>query len=184
MKIKKMEENIEIPSGVEVSIDKSVFKIKGPKGELSREFKHPRIKMEKKENGITFASENATKREKKMIGTFKAHIRNMVKGVTEGNVYRLKICSGHFPMNVSVSGTDFIVKNFLGEKIPRMLKICEGVKVKVEGQEVVVETADKEKAGQTAAEIETLTRIKGRDRRIFQDGIYIINKDGKDMLKQ
>lgn len=183
MKARKMEETVEIPSEVESEVDKFTVKLKGPKGESSREFKHPKIRIEKKEGKVILSSENATKREKKMIGTFKAHIRNMIKGVTECHTYRLKICSGHFPMNVSVSGTDFIVKNFLGEKIPRILKLKEGVKVKVEGQEVVVESVNKEAAGQTAADIEKLTTIKGRDKRIFQDGVYIINKDGKDMLK-
>ena len=105
----------------------------------------------------------------------------MIKGVAEGHVYRLKICSGHFPMNVSVSGNEFSVANFLGEKTPRKLSVKEGASVKVEGQEVVVESMNKELAGQTAADIELLTKVKGRDRRIFQDGIFIINKDGKEL---
>jgi len=146
---------------------------------MPQDFKHPRVKLEKKEGGIMLTSDNATKREKKMIGTFKSHIKNMIKGTTEGHIYRLKICSGHFPMNASVSGQDFIVKNFLGEKTPRVLKIREGAKVKIEGQEVIVESNSKDTAGQVSADIEKLTVIKGRDRRIFQDGIYIINKDGK-----
>ncbi|HLC99276.1 MAG TPA: 50S ribosomal protein L6, partial [Candidatus Nanoarchaeia archaeon] len=84
-------------------------------------------------------------------------------------------------MNVSVSGNEFNVANFLGEKTPRKLKIKDGVKVKVEGEFVVVEGIRKEDAGQVAANIEILTKVKGRDRRIFQDGIYIIEKDGKQM---
>jgi large subunit ribosomal protein L6 len=103
----------------------------------------------------------------------------MIKGATEGHVYKLKVCSGHFPMNVAVAGKDFVVKNFLGEKKPRQVAIKEGVDVKVEGEIVTVESCDKELAGQTAADIETLTRITNRDLRIFQDGIYITEKDGK-----
>ena len=61
------------------------------------------------------------------------------------------------------------------------MKIKEGVKVAVEGDKVKVEGTDKELVGQTAANIETLTKIKGRDRRIFQDGIFIINKGGKEL---
>lgn len=183
MKLKKMEEEVEIPAGVDAVVEKSLVKVKGPKGESKRDFRHPRVTLVKKDNKIFLSSENATKKEKKMIGSFKAHLKNMMKGAKEGHVYRLRICSGHFPMNVSISGNDFTVKNFLGEKIPRTLKLKEGAKVKIDGTEITVEGANKEIAGQTAADIETLTIIKGRDRRVFQDGIYIINKDGKDMLK-
>jgi large subunit ribosomal protein L6 len=84
-------------------------------------------------------------------------------------------------MNVSVSGDTFAIKNFLGEKVPRTLKIKEGVTVKVEGTDVTVESTDIEKAGQVAADIEQLTRITNRDIRIFQDGIYIVEKSRKPL---
>jgi len=122
---------------------------------------------------------NTTKKEKKNIGAYNAHIKNMIKGLKEPYNYVLKICSGHFPMNVSVSNDEFIVKNFLGEKTPRVLKLKKKVKVKVEGDQVIVESADKELAGQTAAAIEKLCKITNRDPRIFQDGIWIISKAGK-----
>lgn len=183
MKLKKMQEEIEIPAGVEAQVDKNLVTIKGKKGELKKMFPHHKVNLERKEKMIIISSDNATKREKMVMGSFSAHINNMMKGVVDGHTYRLKICSGHFPMNVSVSGQDFIVKNFLGEKVPRVLKLKGGVSVRIEGSDVVVESPDKELAGQAAADIEKLTTIKGRDLRIFQDGIYITNKDGKDMSK-
>ena len=73
----------------------------------------------------------------------------------------------------------FVVKNFIGEKVPRTVSINEGVSVKIEGTEIVVEGFDKEKTGQMAASIEQMTRRPGFDERIFQDGIYLIEKDGK-----
>lgn len=82
-------------------------------------------------------------------------------------------------MNVSVSNDQFTVKNFLGEKTPRILKLKKDVKVKVEGDQVIVESVDKELAGQTAADIEILCKITNRDPRIFQDGIWVISKAGK-----
>ena len=176
-----IQEKIEIPKETEISIVGGIVSVKGPKGEISRKLVHPRIKIEIKDSDVLLVSENATKREKTMIGTFKAHIRNMIKGVSEGHVYKLKICSGHFPMNVSVSGEDFIVKNFMGETIPRKLKIRKGVDVKVEGNDVVVESVEKELAGLTASSIEKLTKRPGFDNRIFQDGIHIYIKDGKEI---
>ncbi len=61
------------------------------------------------------------------------------------------------------------------------MKLKEGVSIKVEGDMINVESIDKGLAGQTAADIEQLTRRTNYDTRIFQDGIYIINKDGKEI---
>ncbi|RLE45007.1 50S ribosomal protein L6 [Candidatus Woesearchaeota archaeon] len=173
-----IEVKLDIPEGVSVSYEDGVVCVKGPLGELKRSLFYPGVDI-KVDDKITIRSSKATKREKKMIGTFRAHIKNMFKGVTEGHVYKLKVCSGHFPMSVSVEGDEFVVKNFFGEKAPRKLKIPEGVKVKVDGNDVIVESVDKELAGRTASDIEQLTRRVGFDKRIFQDGIYIYYKDGK-----
>ena len=179
MKVEKLEQTVKVPEGVTVSIESNNVTVKGEKGEFSRRFADPRVEINMADNNVIVLAKNATKREKKRIFTYVVHIKNMINGVKDGHVYKLKICSGHFPMNVEATENQVSVKNFLGEKIPRVLKIKEGATVKIEGTEIVVESIDKEKAGQTAADIEKLTRIKGRDLRIFQDGIYIIEKSGK-----
>lgn len=182
MRIKEIVEKIEIPEGIDVDVDRNKITIKGPKGTVSREFLYPNIIIKKENNNLSLISKDATKREKRMIGTFKSHIKNMVKGVKEGVTYKLKICSTHFPMNVSVSNNELIVKNFFGERSPRKLKIIDGVNVKIEGDIIIVSGADKELVGRTAGSIELLCRITDKDRRIFQDGIYIIEKDGKKIV--
>lgn len=174
-------EEIEMPEGVEAKLD-DFLAVKGPKGENKKKLKSPKVTLGLVDGKIVLESKKATKREKKLLNTFAAHIKNMIKGVTEGHFYELKICSGHFPMNVSVSGDELVIKNFLGENSPRKTKLNPGVKVTVEGDKIRVESASKELAGQTAANIEKLTKIKARDRRIFQDGIFIVNKDGKELL--
>jgi len=181
MKVKKLESFIEIPNEIEVSLKNSLLTIKGKKGEIIRSFVNPNIKISLENKKIKFSATNATKREKKLMNCFISHVRNMIRGVSEGHIYKLKICSGHFPMNANVQGKEFIVKNFLGEKYPRKLLLKENVNVKIDGEIITVESCYKELAGQTAADIEQLTKIKGRDLRIFQDGIWIINKDGKDI---
>ncbi|MBR9675779.1 50S ribosomal protein L6 [Candidatus Woesearchaeota archaeon] len=181
MKVEKYVDSVEVPQGVSASYESGIFKVSGEKGEVSKKLFYPNLKVGVSSDKVVFEYANATKREKKIISTYKAHLRNLFRGVIEGHTYELKICSGHFPMNVSIKDDSFIVKNFIGEKVPRTYKIRDGVKVKIDGDKIIVEDVNKEKAGQTAADIEQLTRRTGFDRRIFQDGIYITLKDGKKL---
>jgi len=181
MRLEKIEEEIEAPKGIEVSLERNEIAFKTDKGELRRRLLSKSIELSIEGNIVKLFANKPSKREKKMIGTFKAHLKNMIKGLTEGHVYKLKICSGHFPMNVSVSNNEFVIKNFFGESIPRKLKIIEGVDVKVEGDLVTVSSINKEHAGQAAGSIENLTRRAGFDRKVYMDGIYIIDKDGKEI---
>ena len=137
--------------------------------------------IESKNDSIILKAGKFSKVKKKLINSYAAHVKNMIKGGLEGHKYMLKICSGHFPMNVSVNKNEFTVKNFLGEKVPRVLKLKEGATVKVEGDKIIVESASKETAGQISADIEQLTRRTRYDLRVFQDGIYITDKDGKEI---
>ena len=179
-----VKEFVELPEGVSASFADDVLLIKGPKGEVKKNFFHQNIVVKIEESKVVVSCPLATRREKKIIFSWLAHIRNMIRGSLEPFVYKLKICSGHFPMNVSVSNDNFIVKNFLGEKSPRVLKIKSGVGVKVSGDVVSVESVDKELAGNVASDIEFLTLTRGRDLRIFQDGIYITDKPGRLMKNE
>ncbi|MBI5398009.1 50S ribosomal protein L6 [Candidatus Woesearchaeota archaeon] len=179
MASEKFEIQQSIPVGITITVNGYSVTVKGPQGEVTKTFPHKMIKITAADGTIKLSCASATKREVTMAYTFNAHIKNMMAGVQHGHTYKLKVCSGHFPMSVSLSGDTLSVKNFLGEKIPRTLKIKKGAHVKVEGNEVSVESSDKELAGQVAADIEQLTRVTNRDNRIFQDGIYITNKSGK-----
>lgn len=176
----RIEEEMEIPDGIQVSAGKEIA-VKGPKGAMKRELYYPGVEIKAEGKKLIFACKKATKREKKMIYTYMAHIANMFKGVQTPWVYKLKVCTGHFPMTVNLSGNALLVKNFLGEKVPRKMILKQGVSVKVDGKDITVESIDKELAGATASEMELLTVVSKRDRRIFQDGIFIIEKAGKPL---
>jgi len=178
-KNEKLTDSIQLPQGVQASINLGEVRIKGPKGEVVRRLLDPKTNIEAKEDKIIISSPRSTKRDKRTIGTFGAHIRNMIRGVEKPFVYKLKVCSGHFPITVTVGKGDITIKNFLGEKVPRTAKLRQDVSVKLDGDIITVESADKEATGQIAAKIEQLTKVRNRDLRIFQDGIYIIEKDGK-----
>lgn len=181
VKRNKIEESVKLPEGVQVKVVNSEVQIKGPQGEVKRTFISLMCSIDSKDNKISVYSKRDTKKEKKELYAFIAHIKNMIKGVKTPYLYKLKICSSHFPMNVSVSGNKFSVKNFIGEKLPRELQIHQNVEVKVSGDEIVVKSCDKELAGETASNIELLTNIKSKDRRVFQDGIFISEKPAKDL---
>ena len=173
---------IEIPEGVEVNVEENTVNVKGPEGENSKWFFMKNIEVKVKDNKIIVGQKKATKKEKKMINTIKAHLENMVKGVKEKFEYKLKVCSSHFPMTVESSGRELTINNFLGEKKPRKTTVPEGAEVNVDKETITIKSTDKEVAGQAAATIERATQIRKKDRRIFQDGIYITNKAGEDIV--
>ena len=182
VKVKKeIKAEMGIPDGITVEIDGALIKVNGKAGAVVKNLFNPNVKIVKEDKKIVLKALKSTKREQKLVNSFKAHIKNMLQGANETYNYKLKICSGHFPMNVSVKGNELIVKNFFGEKIPRVLKIKEGANVKVEGDIVVVESPNKEIAGQVSADIEQLVRRTKYDNRIFQDGIWIFEKLGKEI---
>ncbi len=181
MKIKELKREIRIPEGIDVKIEGKIINAKGPMGENSRRFLYPKFKLSQEEDKIILLSVNATKKEKTMIGTYSAHVRNLLYGVKDGFDYKLKICSGHFPMTVSFKENTVMISNFMGEKIPRKAKIFNGVDIKVEGDTILVKGCDSERVGQSAANIELATRRTGFDKRVFQDGCYIISKAGREI---
>lgn len=174
-------ENVQLPDNVKASYENSVLTLKGPNGENKKSFATGEISIKTAEGSIIIAYGKGGKRSKKSVQTIKAHIRNMIKGVQEGHTYKLKMCAGHFPMSATISGNELVVKNFIGEKHPRRLGISPEVKASVDGQEIILKSANKEAAAQCAAAIEHLTKRAGFDRRIFMDGIFITNKDGKEV---
>ena len=193
---KDLNREIEVPEGVVVSVSGNEFTVKGNGKELVRSFDMGKIKAEVQDGKIVLVAKGATRRESKMIGTAWAHLKNMIKGVGEDFVYTLEVCNAHFPMNVTVQpaakqpvvrgfggsgvrGDVVVIKSFLGETTQRVAKILPNVNVDIKGSVITVSSYDLEAAGQTAANLEKATRLTGRDRRIFQDGIFITEKNGR-----
>jgi len=175
----KIESTIAIPDGVSVTKDGNTVKVKGPRGELSRNFAYPSVIIAIGEGVVSVSTEYPRTKDKAMVGTFAAHIRNMIKGVTVGFTYTLKIVFSHFPMKVAVKDNRVEINNYMGGHAPRYADIVGGCKVKVTGSDVTVEGNSIEGCGQTAANIERATSRLGFDKRIFQDGIYIVHKSHK-----
>ncbi|AYK15583.1 MAG: 50S ribosomal protein L6 [Methanosarcina flavescens] len=174
--VKEIARTIEIPEGISVSFSQDVFTVRGPLGTVERKLWYPGIKIDVREGEVVVDAVSSRKEQKAMVGTFTSHIKNLIKGVNEGFECKMSIVYSHFPMQVKVDGKSFIIGNFLGEKKPRVAKILGETKVKVTGNEVTITGINKEDVGQTAANIEQKTKIRRFDPRIFQDGIYIVQK--------
>jgi large subunit ribosomal protein L6 len=172
-----IKEEIKIPAGVSVTIEGKTVHVKGQKGSMSKVLTHPRILLTVTGNVVQISCSQAPRRkDKALIGTFKAHIRNMIKGVSQGYECKMKTVFSHFPIKTSVEGKYLLIQNFLGERFPRRAEILESVKVDIKGETITLTAIDKEKVGQTAVNIERATKVKNRDIRVFQDGIYIVKR--------
>jgi len=171
-----LKEEIPIPEGVDVTINNEVV-VTGPQGELKRKFKSRNIKITRDNDKIILEAPFPKKRDKAMLGTIKSHINNMIIGLTDGFIYKMKIVYAHFPMTVKAANDKVTIENFLGERYPRTANIIGTAQVKVQGDEVVITGVNKEDVGQTMANLEQATKIKGKDPRVFQDGIYLVAKE-------
>ena len=172
-----MEKQLTIPEGVGVEIDGKTVKISGEKGNLERTFKHfYDIKIEKKGEEVIVSSKSDKRKVRSMIGTIRAHMRNMIEGVQNEHVKKMKVIYSHFPVTIKTEGNKILITNFLGEKLPRVAKIVGDAKIDVKGQDITVTGLDKEDVGQTCGNLEQACRITKFDRRVFQDGIYPVKE--------
>lgn len=177
------ERTLKIPDGIEAKLTGMTLSVKGAKGELKREFAHNIVRMEVKNGEIRMFCESDRKRQRAVVGTWEAHVKNMFKGASKGWHAQLKLVYSHFPVKMSVSGEKFTVSNFLGEKKDRVTHVYPGVKVEIKKEFLELTGINKESVGQTAANIEQACKIRKKDRRVFSDGIWITKKpymEGED----
>jgi large subunit ribosomal protein L6 len=172
---------IKIPEGVEANVSANTIVIKGKLGEVKKTFPAEKIKIKKKDDAVVLSVDSENRKQRAMLGTWSGHVQNMIHGVTDGVEYKMKVVYSHFPMTVKTQGENVLIENFLGERFPRKTRILPNVTVNVKGQDITVKGFDLDNVAQTAANIEQVTRIRRLDPRVFQDGIYIIEKDGKEI---
>ncbi|MDR3102041.1 MAG: 50S ribosomal protein L6 [Methanocalculaceae archaeon] len=165
-----------IPEGVTVTKEGDLVMVKGSRGSLARIMYHPAIDIAVEDGSVKLTTESMRRRVYALLGTYNAHLQVMAKGVTEGYEYHMKVVYNHFPIQVKIAGDRIEIANFLGEKQARYAKIVVGVKVKVQGDELILNGIDREKIGTTAANVEQACKVRNRDPRVFQDGIYITNR--------
>ena len=180
VKIAFFKEELDIPKNVEVSLEGGhQIRVKGPNGDITKDFSHIRgIKVSIQDNKIIFSTNFPKSGTLALIKTILSIVSNLISGVQTNYKYVSKICYSHFPCSVRVDEKEnmIYVENFLGERAPRKAKYPDSVKVEVDGDDVIISGPDKELLGQTAANIKRACRIRKKDPRVFQDGVYLYKK--------
>ncbi len=182
MKYYSIERIVEVPEEVNATITPirggKIVSIKGKKGELQRTFQRLRVNLSLNNNKFLIQSYFGRKKEASMVGTITGHINNMIKGVTVGFTYEIRIITSHFPATVEVHKEEILIKNLYGRRDPIRIPTVKGVNVSVKGEMVTITGINIEKVSQLAARLAESTRLRGRrskDPTVFQDGLYVVN---------
>lgn len=165
-----------LPAGVEIKQDGNNITVKGPKGELTREFSSD-IKMNIEGNEVTFIRPNDSKEMKTIHGTTRANFNNMVVGVSEGFKKELEMRGVGY--RAQLQGTKLVLS--VGKSHQDEVEAPEGITFEVpSATSIVVSGINKEVVGQTAAYIRSLRSpepYKGKGIRYV--GEYVRRKEGK-----
>lgn len=140
---------VKVPAGVTVSIDGSVVKVKGPKGELTQSFDGS-VGFELTNNEVIVKPRDETRLARAMYGTARSIVANMIEGVTKGYSKELELIGVGFK---AVVKGKLLVLN-LGYSHEINYNIPDGIVITVtENTKLKVDGIDKHRVGQTAADI-------------------------------
>ncbi|WP_016997063.1 50S ribosomal protein L6 [Kocuria atrinae] len=143
---------ISVPAGVEVAVDGSVVKVKGPKGELTQTVAAP-ITVVVEDGTIQVARPNDERESRALHGLTRTLIANMVQGVSEGYSKQLEIVGTGYRVQAKGANLEFA----LGYSHPVPFEAPDGITLSVEGSnKVTVAGIDKQQVGQVAAKIRKL----------------------------
>ncbi|MCP0886892.1 50S ribosomal protein L6 [Ligilactobacillus sp. WILCCON 0076] len=167
---------VDVPTGVEFKKDGNTVTVKGPKGELTREFSD-KIEMNVDGNEVTFERSAEDSKTKALHGTTRANFHNMVVGVTEGFKKELELRGVGY--RAQMKGTTLVLN--VGYSHPVEFEKTEGIEFATpSATQVVVSGIDKEIVGDVAARVRA-TRApepyKGKGIRYV--GEYVRRKEGK-----
>ncbi|OIO21703.1 50S ribosomal protein L6 [Candidatus Micrarchaeota archaeon CG11_big_fil_rev_8_21_14_0_20_47_5] len=163
----KFESTVAVLQGVSAKLEGSILTISGKNGSVQKKFYALGLNLEVGSSDIKITACSLMQ-----LNTAIAHVKNMLLGATEGFSKKMTTIYSHFPIALEVKGRTLVIKNFIGEKKPRLANIIGQTKIQLAGKEIIVSGPDKENVMQTVANIRCATHIRARDSRIFQDGLY------------
>lgn len=170
--------DIDIPDMVTVRMEGNLIVVGGKLGTLQKDLTKLPISVEIKDKKLMIKPPGTRKRDLAITNTAKSIILSMIKGVEQGFTYKLKVIYAHFPISVKIKGKEIHVENYFGERAPRVSSVVgDTTKVNIVGEDVIVQGPSLEDVSQTAANIEFSTKLKGKDQRVFLDGLYIYSRE-------
>lgn len=175
------EERFTIPEGASAETERFDLTISGENGSVTRRLWYPNVTVDVDGDEVVIETAAEDAKTNAIVGTFTSHIQNAFHGVSEGWTYEMEVFYSHFPMQVRVEDDEVVIQNFLGERAPRRTKIHGDTTVDVDDERLTLSGPSKDDVGQTAADIEQLTRVSGKDVRVFQDGVYITEKPQREV---
>ena len=176
MSTKQFQETIDIPEGINITVNKHMMGFQGPLGKTFKSFRKIPVNVEVADGKVTLKALGTRKRDYSILHTARSLIRNICEGLTEGYTIKMKVVYAHFPITVKVDGKTILIENFQGERAPRKTFVVGNTKVIPKGEDVVLTGEVWTDVTQTAANIELKTKVKNKDHRVFLDGIYIYEK--------
>lgn len=172
----EFQEIIKIPEGIKISLSKRMMSFQGPLGKTYKSFRKIPVDIEIKDDQVILTAQGSRKREYSILHTAHSLIRNICEGLIEGYTIKMKVVYAHFPITVKVQGKEILIENFQGERAARKTTIVGNTKVVPKGEDVILTGEVLTDITQTAANIQLKTKVKGKDHRVFLDGIYIYEK--------
>merc|ERR1711918_53349 len=169
-------------AGVKVEVKARVVTVTGPRGTLTRDFRHMSMDLlhDEAEKQVTVEIWYGTKKDTAASNTVLSHILNMIIGVTKGFKYTMKLVFAHFPINIHVGDDKKYIelRNFLGEKFTRVVHMREGCEIQRTSNkdEIQITGNAVEMVSQSAALVHQSTLVKHKDIRKFLDGVYVNGK--------
>ena len=140
---------IEIPAGVDVTVDGSTVTVKGPKGELTRTV-HSNMTVEMKDGQILVSRPNDNKENRSLHGLTRTLIANMVTGVEKGFSKELEI--NGIGYRAEKKGKDLVLN--VGFSHPVVMPEIDGITIDVPApNKIIISGPDKQKVGQFASEV-------------------------------
>jgi len=174
--IDKFQDEVVIPDGVTVTLNKHMLAFIGPLGKTYKSFRSIPVNIEVIEGKIIIKATGTKKRDYAILHTARSIIRNICEGLIVGYTIKMKVVYAHFPVTVKVDGNKVLIENFQGERAARITHIVGNTKVVPKGEDVILTGEVWTDITQTAANIELKTKVKNKDHRVFLDGIYAYEK--------
>ena len=171
---------VSIPKGVTVSVASRKVTVKGPRGELSETFKHTPCAIEVLgKRSLRVDMWFANRKQLACLRTITAAIENMIVGVTQGFRYKLRLAYSHFPITVEEEGDVLQIRNFMGTRAPRVVRLHDGVSVAKSSDvkdQLELTGNDIHAVSKSAALLHDTCMVRNKDIRKFLDGVYVAEK--------